>query len=194
MTHSPLAAPLSFPTPAPGLLVLVAAGDREALSMLYDAYSSRLFGLVLRVVGDRAQAEEVTQEVFLEIWRTADLYDPDREGVLGWMLSMAHRAAVARVRSSKGLSARVTWDAEPVAGFRVDGTPAGAGPTRQAARVLSSLDVLTPVQRRALELAYFGGHTHAEVAQILQIPMGSAKSRIRNALIHLRESLGPAHA
>ncbi len=176
------------------LLRSAAAHDPEAFARLYTLTSHRLFGVVLRVLRNRAHAEEVTQEVFLEIWRTADLYDPAREGVLGWMLSMAHRAAVARVRSSKGLSARVTWDVEPVAGFRVDGTPAGAGPTRQAARVLSSLDALTPVQRRALELAYFGGHTHAEVAQILQIPMGSAKSRIRNALIHLRESLGPAHA
>ena len=192
MTQSPTADPLSYRKPVSVLLELVGDGDREAFSMLYDAYSARLFGLVLRVVGDRSQAEEVTQEVFLEVWRSADLDDRAREGALGWMWAIAHRRAVDRVRSPGGPSLRAPFGREPVLGF--DATAAGVGASPQAGRVRTSLDVLTPVQRRALELAYFGGHTHAEVAQILHIPLPSAKTRIRNALIHLRESLGPAHA
>lgn len=193
-----------IPTPSPDqmsgssqaaeLLLQVSSGDRDAFSTLYDAYASRVFGLVLRVVRDRGQAEEVTQEAFLEIWRTAGGFDAASGGALGWMLTIAHRRAVDRVRSPEVSGRRDARDRELGSGFEADVIAEASPGSLQAARVRTSLAVLTPVQRRALELAYFGGHTHTEVAHILQIPLGTSRTRIRNALIHLRESLGPAHA
>lgn len=104
MIPTPSPDPVSGSARAPQLLVLVSEGDREAFAALYDAYASRLFGLVLRVVQVRALAEEVTQETFLEIWCTADRFDPASGGALGWMLTIAHRMAVDRFRSPEASS------------------------------------------------------------------------------------------
>jgi len=134
------------------LLRQASLGDEGAFAQLYDAVSSRLYGLVVRVIRDPAQSEEVTQEALLEIWKTASRFDQDRGSALGWMMTIAHRKAVDRVRRA--------------------------------------LATLTDAQRGALELAYFGGYTHTEVASMLGLPLGTAKTRIRDGLIRLRDTLG----
>jgi len=172
------------------LLRACSRGDEEAFANLYDATSSRVFGLVLRVVRDRAQAEEVTQDVFLEIWRSSARYDQARGSALGWMLTIAHRKAVDRVRSAEAQTRRdAAYEARSQA-TPFDATSEEAHRNLDAQRVRRALDTLTEAQRGALELAYFGGYTHREVAVMLDLPVGTAKTRIRDGLIRLRDTLG----
>ena len=172
------------------LLRASARGDEQAFARLYDATAARAYGLVLRVVRDPAQAEEVTQEVFLEIWRTASRFDPARGSAVSWVLTIAHRKAVDRVRSAEAASRRdATYhhQNQPVAH---DATAEAAHASLEAHRVRGALANLTAVQRQALELAYFGGYTHTEVASMLELPVGTAKTRIRDGLIRLRDTMG----
>ncbi len=186
--------PLSGGTPGgPALgelLRLASRGDQGAFASLYDATSRRAYGLALRVVRDPAQAEEVTQEAFLEVWRTASRFDPDRGSALAWLLTIVHRKAVDRVRSAEAASRRdVAYHQQnqPVAH---DATAEAAEASLEARRVRGALGNLTEVQREALELAYFGGYTHTEVATMLDLPVGTAKTRIRDGLIRLRDAMG----
>ncbi len=153
-TSLPTGAPLTGAPVGPDLSELLRAsarGDQAAFAQLYDATASRVHGLALRVVRDPAQAEEVTQEAYLEIWRTAARFDPSRGSALSWLLTLTHRKAVDR---------------------------------------RGALASLTAVQREAVELAYFGGYTHTEVATMLELPVGTAKTRIRDGLIRLRDAMG----
>lgn len=174
------------------LLKRSAKGDQEAFASLYDTTSSRLFGLAVRVVRDPAQAEEVTQEVFLEIWRTASRFDPERGSALSWLLTICHRKAVDRVRSAEAASRRDSNYHQQNQTIDHDTTADAAQASMEAARVRTALKSLTDVQREALELAYFGGYTHTEVAGILNLPVGTAKTRIRDGLIRLRDKMGVA--
>ena len=172
------------------LLMLSSRGDQGAFAALYDATSRRAFGLALRVVRDPAQAEEVTQEAYLEVWRTASRFDPDRGSAVAWLLTIVHRKAVDRVRSAEAASRRdVSYHQQnqPVAH---DATAEAAEASLEARRVRGALQNLTEVQREALELAYFGGYTHTEVATMLDLPVGTAKTRIRDGLIRLRDAMG----
>jgi RNA polymerase sigma-70 factor (ECF subfamily) len=172
------------------LLKRSARGDQAAFAALYDATSARAYGLAVRVVRDPAQAEEVAQEAFLEVWRTASRFDPARGSAVGWLLTIVHRKAVDRVRSAEAASRRDTTyhqDNQPIAH---DATAEAAEASMEAHRVRSALDDLTAVQREALELAYFGGYTHTEVATMLDLPVGTAKTRIRDGLIRLRDAMG----
>ena len=172
------------------LLRLSSRGDQGAFAALYDATSRRAYGLALRVVRDPAQAEEVTQEAYLDIWRTASRFDPDRGSALSWVLTIVHRKAVDRVRSAEAASRRdVTYHQEnqPV---EHDSTAEAAEASLEARRVRGALQNLTEVQREALELAYFGGYSHTEVATMLDLPLGTAKTRIRDGLIRLRDAMG----
>jgi RNA polymerase sigma-70 factor (ECF subfamily) len=172
------------------LLRLSGRGDQEAFARLYDATASRVFGLAVRVVRDPAQAEEVTQEAFLEIWRTAARYDADRGSALSWLLTITHRKAVDRVRSAESASRRETTyhlQNQPV---DHDATAEAAQASLDAHRVRGALAALTEVQREAIGLAYLGGYTHTEVASMLDLPVGTAKTRIRDGLIRLRDTLG----
>lgn len=176
------------------LLKRSARGDEAAFAELYDATSARAYGLALRVVRDPSQAEEVTQEAFLEVWRTASRFDPARGSAVGWLLTIVHRKSVDRVRSAEAASRRDTayhHDNQPVAH---DATAEAAEASMEAHRVRSALDDLTAVQREALELAYFGGYTHTEVATMLDLPVGTAKTRIRDGLIRLRDAMGVGSA
>lgn len=172
------------------LLRLSSRGDEQAFARLYDATSSRVFGLAVRVVRDPAQAEEVTQEAFLEIWRTASRFDPGRGSAMSWLLTITHRKAVDRVRSAEASTRRDTTYHEQNQPVEHDSTAEAAHASLEAHRVRGALATLTEVQREAVGLAYFGGYTHTEVATMLDLPVGTAKTRIRDGLIRLRDAMG----
>lgn len=172
------------------LLDRSARGHEAAFAELYDQTCGRIYGVVVKVLRAPDLAAEVTQEVYVEIWRQAGRYTADRGGVLAWMATIAHRRAVDRVRSVTSESRRDNdWgrlDAEPahdqvwdVVENRLD-----------VDRVRKGMDSLTHVQREAVTLAYFGGYTHREVAGLLKLPLGTVKTRIRDGLIGLRDALG----
>ena len=172
------------------LLKACSLGEEAAFAKLYDATAARLFGLVLRTVRDRAQAEEVTQDAYLDIWRNSSRFDPDRGSALSWLMTIGHRKAVDRVRSAEASRRRDTaYEARDQAP-PFDQTVQDAHRNLDAQRVRRALDTLTETQRGAVELAYFGGYTHREVATMLELPLGTAKTRIRDGLIRLRDTLG----
>ena len=163
----------------------IARGDEPAFAELYDELAPTLYGIVLRVVRDPAQSEEVTQEVFLELWRQAARFDPARGGVHGWAVTIARRRAVDRVRSEQSQRDRHRRDAAALAG--APETPSDAViDSLDRDRARSALTQLSDPQRHALELVYFDGLTHVEMAEQLGVPLGTAKTRIRDGLIRLR--------
>ena len=182
--------PLALGARLAGLLRQSSWGDESSFAQLYDAVAPRLYGLVLRVVRDPAQSEEVTQEAFLEIWRTAARFHPDKGSALGWMMTIAHRKAVDRVRSAAAAGRRDHGYHEANQDVDYDSTAEAATASLDAERVRQALRTLTPAQRTAVELAFFGGYTHTEVAAMLGLPLGTAKTRIRDGLIRLRDTLG----
>jgi RNA polymerase sigma-70 factor, ECF subfamily len=176
--------------PLEGLLGLVAGGDEPAFAELYRRVAPAVFGLVTRVVRDPAQAEEVTQEVFVELWRTAPRFDPARGAARSWIMTCAHRRAVDRVRSAERAARR-----DDLVGRRDQGRPydevveqVETGLAREHVR--RGLDALTNLQREAVVLAYYGGYTHREIAELLGVPSGTVKTRLRDGLIRLRDHLG----
>lgn len=172
------------------LLAACARGDEESFGRLYDQTSSRVYGLTLRVLRDPAQAEEITQETFLEIWRRSARFDPSRGNAMSWILTLTHARAVDRVRSTQAQGRRdTTYDLEHQH-VPFDSTAEDAHRRLDAERVHKALETLTPTQRSALDLAYFGGYTHREVAALLDLPVGTAKTRIRDGLIRLRDTMG----
>ncbi|MEO5662098.1 MAG: ECF RNA polymerase sigma factor SigK [Nocardioides sp.] len=165
-------------------------GDEVAFAELYDATSARAYGLALRVVRNPAHAEEVVQEAYLDAWRTSSRFDPARGSAIGWLLTIVHRKAVDRVRSAEAATARdATYHREsrPV---EHDSTLEAAHASLEAQRVRTAVSGLTEVQREAVELAFFGGYTHTQVATMLDVPVGTAKTRIRDGLIRLRDAMG----
>jgi RNA polymerase sigma-70 factor (ECF subfamily) len=177
------------PTPEE-LLVRVARGDEAAFARLYDVVAGPIFGVVRRVVRDPAQSEEVAQEALVDLWRTAPRYQPARGSAVNWALTLAHRRAVDRVRSAQArvdreqraavLSAQRDFD-------EVADTVAGQLEIEQVRRCLSGL---TDLQRESIMLAYYGGRTYAEVAELVDAPLGTVKTRLRDGLIRLRDCLG----
>jgi len=172
------------------LLRLSARGDEAAFATLYDAMAPRVYGLLLRVVRDPAQAEEVTQEAFLEVWRTASRFDASRGSAVAWILTITHRKGVDRVRSAEAASRRDSTYHRESPATEHDVTAEAATASIEAGRVRQALETLTPTQREAVELAYLGGYTHTEVATMLDLPLGTAKTRIRDGLIRLRDTMG----
>jgi RNA polymerase sigma-70 factor (ECF subfamily) len=173
-----------------GLLRRSARGDEAAFAALYDATSARAYGLAVRVIRDPAQAQEVTQEVYLEIWRTASRFDPHKGSAIAWLMTIVHRKAVDRVRSAEAASRRDTAYLEANRTIEHDSTADAAEASFEARRVRTALAGLTEAQREALTLAYYGGYTHTQVASMLDLPVGTAKTRIRDGLIRLRDALG----
>ena len=174
------------------LLGQAAQGDQVAFAAFYDATSARAYGLALRVVRNPAHAEEVTQEAYLDAWRSSARYDASLGSAAGWLLTIVHRKAVDRVRSVEAATARdETWNRETTP-VDHDHTAEAAHASLDATRVRNAVATLTDVQRRALELTYFGGYTHSEVATLLDVPLGTAKTRIRDGLIRLRDTMGVA--
>ena len=165
-------------------------GDEDAFAAVYDATARRLFGLVLRIVRDHAMSEEVTQEVYLDVWRHCARFDPERGSAMSWLMTIAHRTAVDRVRASEASRRRDDAHAATSQDIGFDVTAESAQASLEAQRVRRALTTLTDAQRSAVELAFLGGYTHAEVARLLDLPLGTAKTRIRDGLIRLRDTLG----
>lgn len=175
---------------ATALLSSVAGGSQDAFSQLYDLISPRVFGLIRRILVDHAQAEEVAQEVFLEVWQTAPRFAPNKGGARGWILTMAHRRAVDRVRASQA-----GRDRDVRIGIRdqkvdYDSVSEDVEVRVEAERVDRAMGTLSDIQRQAISLAYHGGLSQSEVAEQLGIPLGTVKTRIRDGMIRLREELG----
>ena len=172
------------------LLLLVAGGDQKAFEELYGVVSGPVFGLVRRVVRDPAQSEEVAQEVLLELWRSAAKFDPGRGSAMSWILTLAHRRAVDRVRSARAAGAREQREAlranQPA--FDQVTEEVEAGLEREWVR--RCLDRLTVLQRQSVTLAYYEGYTYREVAEQLSLPLGTVKTRMRDGLTRMRECLG----
>jgi RNA polymerase sigma-70 factor (ECF subfamily) len=186
----PQGAPAGLGTDLGLLLNRAARGDKAAFAELYDATASRVHGLALRVVRDPAQAEEVTQEVYLEVWRQASRYDAARGSALAWLMTITHRKAVDRVRSAEAATRRDIAYEQTNRTVEHDTTAEAAHAGLEARRVRAAMAQLTDVQREAIELAYFGGYSHSEVAALLDLPVGTAKTRIRDGLIRLRDTIG----
>ncbi|MHA7268899.1 ECF RNA polymerase sigma factor SigK [Arthrobacter sp. HLT1-20] len=183
--------PLAPPTHE-DLIRLVALGDEAAFEELYDAVAPRVFGLVRRVVRDPAQSQEVTQEVFIDIWSQASRFDADRGKAMSWILVIAHRKAVDKVRASQASSDRDLRQGMKEYQESYDDVADTVETQMESERVRIALATLTQPQQEAISLAYYGGYTHQEVAELLKIPVGTVKTRIRDGMIRLRDRLGVA--
>jgi RNA polymerase sigma-70 factor (ECF subfamily) len=174
------------------LIARIEARDDKALALLYDRYSGRLFGLAQRILGDTGEAEEVLQEVFLFVWRAATTFDPARGNVVAWLLVATRSRAIDRIRARRpaaraGLTSldRVPESADP------SDVEADSAARQWEALCRSAIAELPAEQRAALELAYFEGLTHQEIAARTATPLGTVKTRIRLGLMKLRERIRP---
>jgi RNA polymerase sigma-70 factor (ECF subfamily) len=172
------------------LLQRVAGGDQAAFARVYDLLSPRVFGLILRVLVNRAQSEEVLQEVFLEVWQSASRFAPNRGQGRSWVLTIAHRRAVDRVRASQS-----STDRDVRAGFRDLGVAHDEVAEQvelriEGERVTTALSALPDAQKEALTLAYYGGYSQSEIAALVGAPLGTIKTRMRDGLSRLRAEMG----
>jgi len=180
------------PVPERRMLERMAAGDGDALRELYDIHARAVYSLAVRILRSQSDAEDIVQEVFVQAWRQATRYDASRGTVAGWLLMQAKSRSIDRLRARRARpeqseEARV---AEPVdAG---DAADIQIVRSEQAARVRQALDELPALQKTALELAYYEGLTHVEIAEQLEQPLGTVKTRIRQGLLKLRQALGGA--
>ena len=183
--------PVSPPGPDLGeLLTLVAQGDQVAFETVYDRVAPAVFGLVLRVLRDAAQSEEVAQEALLEVWRTAGRFDPARGAGVAWVMTIAHRRAVDRVRSERAAAEREARAASAADPPPADEVAETVESTLEAERVRLCLDGLTGAQRESITLAYYSGLSYPQVASTLGVALGTVKTRIRDGLRRLRDCLG----
>jgi RNA polymerase sigma-70 factor, ECF subfamily len=169
---------------------LVARGDATAFDAVYEQVATSVFGIVRRVIRDPAQSEEVTQDVLLEIWRTASKFDAARGSAMAWVMTLAHRRAVDRVRSVQKESERERRTV--TASIPYDEVSEAVESSLEHERVRRCLNSLTDVQRESVTLAYYRGYTYGQVASLLGVPTGTVKTRMRDALIRLRDCLGVA--
>ena len=188
LLRSSFAAPEA--TDLAALMERAGLGDEQAFSLLYDDLAPMLYGTVLRVVRDPSMAEEVTQEVFVELWRLAARFDAERGSVRSWAAVIAHRRAVDRVRSEQSRRTRETSDQTRSYSPPTDVVSDAVTAEDERTLVRQALDHLTPAQREAVTLAYYGGRTYREVAAMLDLPEGTVKTRIRDGLIKLRDHTG----
>ncbi|MEV0761623.1 ECF RNA polymerase sigma factor SigK [Nocardia sp. NPDC050435] len=171
------------------LVAAVGTGDRAAFTELYEATSHRVFGLALRVLGNRASAEEVTQEVYLQTWMLADRYDAKLASPMGWLMMLTHRRAVDRIRSDRSAADRDIAFGHLHVGQDRDVVLEEVEQNQEERAVLACLETLTPLQRETIALAYYGGRTYSEVADHLGTPVPTVKSRIRDGLKRLSDCL-----
>lgn len=178
------------PAPDAGVLLQrTARGDEAAFAALYDALSPAVFGMAKRVIRNPARAEEVTQEVFLQVWQTAPRFDPSKGNAKSWVLTLAHRRAVDAVRHDQSATNRdLAYDWSP--GIDHDEVVETVTVRLEHEQVKKCLGSLTDLQREAITLAYYQGYTYAEVAQALDANPATVKTRMRDGLIRLRDCLG----
>ncbi|MEX2503849.1 MAG: ECF RNA polymerase sigma factor SigK [Egicoccus sp.] len=174
------------------LLLEVARGDQAAYERLFDRVAGQVYGVVRRVVRDPSQSEEVVQEVLVEVWRTATRFDPTRGSAGTWILTMAHRRAIDRVRSEQSSRDRTHRVGSSQHRRDYDEVAEQVEVAFEHEQVRRALGSLTELQREAVELAYYRGHTYREVAELLDTPLGTVKTRMRDGLIRLRDALGVA--
>ena len=174
------------------LLGLVARGDQRAFERVFEQVAAPVFGIVRRVLRDPAQSEEIAQEVLLEVWRQAARFSPERGSALSWVMTIAHRRAVDRVRTEAAASARTArafWQDQPA---EYDEVAEQVEVRLEQERVRRCLDTLTDLQRESVDLAYYGGYTYREVGELLGVALGTVKTRLRDGLIRMRDCLGVA--
>ncbi|GHJ47209.1 RNA polymerase sigma factor SigK [Catellatospora sp. TT07R-123] len=178
------------PADAETLLRAVARGDEAAFTRLYELVAPRVYGLARRVLRDPAQAEEVAQEVLLEVWRTASRFDPERGSATAWVFTITHRRAVDRVRAEQAALDRIQRLTPDPVQTPADDVEDQATTRLRRQQVRRCLNTLTDLQREAITLAFYGGYTYQQVAQLLGAGLPSVKSRMRDGLIRLRDCLG----
>jgi RNA polymerase sigma-70 factor (ECF subfamily) len=174
------------------LLHAVADGDQNAFGQLYDRMRPRVLGLSMRILRDIGHAEEVTQEIFLEVWQLASHFDADKGSASGWIMRKAHSRSIDRVRSSQTRRVRdhrigvrdllePQHDILEIVALKINSEKVG-----------KALDTLPDAQRQAVALAHLGGYSHSEVSEMLQVPIGTVKTRIRAGIDRLRVELAAA--
>jgi RNA polymerase sigma-70 factor, ECF subfamily len=166
----------------------VARGDEQAFAAVYDQSAAAVLGTVRRVLRDPAQSEEVMQEVLLEVWRTAARFDPEAGSALAWIMMLAHRRAIDRVRTEQRAAERELRAAR--ASVDYDDVTDAVEDRLEHERVRRCLGALTELQRESVTLAYYGGYSYPEVANLLGVAVGTVKTRMRDGLIRLRDCLG----
>jgi RNA polymerase sigma-70 factor (ECF subfamily) len=171
-----------------GLLTRVARGDQAAFEQLYDNLAGPVYGLIYQVIRDTSQSEEVSQEVMLEVWRSAARFDAGKGSAAAWVMTIAHRRAVDRVRSASAATAREQRAAERPALEDDVADSVTAAMVRD--RVRRCLAGLTDLQRESITLAYYGGHSYRQVAGLLEVALSTIKTRIRSGLVRMRDCLG----
>jgi RNA polymerase sigma-70 factor (ECF subfamily) len=171
-----------------GLISQVARGDHAAFEAIYDQLAGPVYGVVLKVLRDPAQSEEVAQEAMLDVWRTASRFDAARGSAVAWVMTIAHRRAVDRVRTENASTAREQRLAPGPVSDEDVAELVETALDRQ--RVRRCLDGLTTVQAEAVKLAYYGGYTYPQVAELLGVALGTIKTRIRDGLIRMRDCMG----
>jgi RNA polymerase sigma-70 factor, ECF subfamily len=174
------------------VLQRVARGDEAAFEELYDRYAAAVYGMIRSVLRDPAQSEEVAQEVLVEIWRTASRYDTERGSARSWVLTMARRRAVDRVRSAQAAGDREQRAAARGGSREFDEVAEAVEASIERQQVRRCLGGLTDLQREAVDLAFYRGYSHREVSELLTVPLGTVKTRLRDGLIRLRDCLGVA--
>lgn len=173
------------------MLASVASGDRAAFGLLYDLIISPVFGLIRRIVRDSAISEEVTQDVMIEVWKTAPRYDQTQGSGLSWILMIARRRAIDRVRSEQASRNRTARIASGQLEREHDEVAEAAIRDSERSTVASALGNLSQLQREAIELAYYDGLTQNQIADQLGVPLGTIKTRIRDGMLRLQETLRP---
>lgn len=173
------------------LMPLVGRKDPEAFEVLYDRHGGAAYSLAYRIVGDRAAAEEVTQEAFISVWRSGARFDAARGSVRSWLLSVVRNRAIDFLRSKAGKAPKLDFDDESALEQRpaTERTEEEAMRRETAVEVRGAIGKLPGEQAKVIELAYFGGFSHSEIAQILGLPMGTVKGRMRLGLEKIRGEL-----
>ncbi len=176
-------------------MALVQRGDARAFEAIYDRHGSAAFSLAYRIAGNRSAAEDIVQEAFLSVWRSSVRYQPERGNLRSWLLSVVHNRAIDYLRRS------ISQTKNQVAGEGIEERRAGPELTdaeairrEEAQTVRTAMERLPSDQLRVVELAYFGGFTHTQIAEMLSMPLGTVKGRMRLALDKMRDGLGEAVA